>query len=174
MERKMRRSGRAIPKSKALNILRTGEYGTLSTVSVGGQPYGIPLNFSFADGVIYFHCALDGHKLENLRDNNKVSFCVVGKTRVLPGQFTTGYESVIVFGKAFELNGDQKHKGLVELLGKYSPGFMEKGLRYIESDGNKTRVFKIEIESMTGKSSLKTKEALSLRKRARRSGRHTD
>ncbi len=50
--------------------------------------------------VIYFHCAPEGHKLENLSGNNKVSFCVVGKTQVLPDKFATNYESVIVFGTA--------------------------------------------------------------------------
>jgi uncharacterized protein len=56
-----------------------------------------------------------------------------------------------VFGKAFEVTDDEKHTGLVEILKKYSPGFMEKGLRYIEGDGDKARVYKIVIESMTGK-----------------------
>ena len=41
--------------------------------------------------------------------------------------------------------------GLVELLKKYSPDFMEKGERYIAGDGPKARVYKIVIETMTGK-----------------------
>jgi nitroimidazol reductase NimA-like FMN-containing flavoprotein (pyridoxamine 5'-phosphate oxidase superfamily) len=149
----MRRTDRAISTGEAQKILRAGEYGTLSTVSADGQPYGVPVNYSYKGNAIYFHCALEGHKLVNLRGNNKVSFCVVGKTRVLPDKFTTRYESVIVFGRAFELIDDEKHRGLVELVKKYSPGFMEKGLRYIESDGEKTLVYKIEIESITGKAS---------------------
>jgi hypothetical protein len=152
MERKMRRTDRAIPDSEAKAILRAGQYGVLSTVSVDGQPYGVPVSYSYVGDAIYFHCALEGHKLENLNSNNKVSFCVVGKTQVLPDKFATNYESVIVFGKAFEVTDDEKQAGLVELLKKYSPGFIEKGLRYIEGDGHKARVYKIAIESMTGKS----------------------
>jgi nitroimidazol reductase NimA-like FMN-containing flavoprotein (pyridoxamine 5'-phosphate oxidase superfamily) len=132
--------------------LQAGEYGVLSTVSVDGQPYGVPVSYSYTGNVIYFHCALEGHKLDNLSSNNKVSFCVVGKTEVLPDKFATNYESVIVFGQAFEVMGDEKHAGLVEILKKYSPGFMEKGLRYIAGDGYKAKVYKIVIESMTGKS----------------------
>jgi nitroimidazol reductase NimA-like FMN-containing flavoprotein (pyridoxamine 5'-phosphate oxidase superfamily) len=127
----------------------------LSTVSVDGQPYGVPVSYSYNGDVIYFHCAVEGHKLENLSGNNKVSFCVVGKTRVLPGKFATNYESVIVFGKAFEVTEDEKHRGLLELLKKYSPGFIDKGLRYIEGDGGKARVYKIVIEAMTGKARKK-------------------
>ncbi len=121
-------------------------------MSAAGQPYGVPVSYSYAGEVIYFHCALEGHKLENLSSNNRVSFCVVGKTQVLPDKFATNYQSVIVFGKAFEVTDAEKQTGLVEILKKYSPGFMEKGLRYIEGDGYKARVYKIAIESMTGKS----------------------
>jgi len=155
MERKLRRADRAIPESEAKEILQAGEYGILSTVSVDGQPYGVPVSYSYAGDVIYFHCAVEGHKLENLSGNNKVSFCVVGKTQVLPDKFATNYESVIVFGKAFEVTEDEKHRGFLELLKKYSPGFMEKGRRYIDGDGRKARVYKIVVESMTGKARKK-------------------
>ncbi len=152
MERKIRRADRAVPDNEAREILRAGEYGVLSTVSGDGQPYGVPVSYSYTGDVIYFHCALEGHKLENLSGNNKVSFCVVGKTQVLPDKFATNYESVIVFGKAFEVTDDEKHTGLLEILKKYSSDFIDKGLRYIENDGHKARVYKIVIESMTRKS----------------------
>jgi hypothetical protein len=70
----------------------------------------------------------------------------------LPDQFSTKYESAIVFGKAFELTDDEKHKGLLEIVKKYSPGFIKEGLQYIENAANKARVYKIVIESITGKS----------------------
>ncbi len=155
MERKMRRADRAIPDNEARQILQAGEYGVLSTVSAEGQPYGMPVSYSYSGNVIYFHCAMEGHKLDNLSANNKVSFCVVGKTQVLPDKFATNYESVIVFGRAFEVTGDEKQTGLVELLKKYSPGFLDKGLRYIDGDGPKARVYKIVIESLSGKARKK-------------------
>lgn len=155
MERKMRRDDRALPASDAQEILLKGEYGILSTVSADGQPYGIPVSYAYTGDVIYFHCAPEGHKLDNLSSNDRVSFCVVGKTQVLPDKFATNYESVIVFGKAFEAIDDEKHAGLVELLKKYSPDFMEKGERYIKGDGPKARVYKIVIESLTGKARKK-------------------
>ena len=152
MGRKIRRADRAISESEAIEILQKGEYGVLSTVSIDGQPYGVPVSFSYQGDVIYFHCAVEGHRVENLRRNNKVSFCVVGKTEVLPEKFGTKYESAIVFGKVFEVTDEEKHNGLLALLRKYSPGFIEEGLRYVESTGGKTRVYKIVPESITGKS----------------------
>jgi uncharacterized protein len=151
MGRKIRRADRAIPISEAQQILQAGEYGILSTVSADGQPYGVPVSYAYSGEVIYFHSAVEGHKLENLSGNNKVSFSVVGRTQVLPDKFATNYESVIVFGKAFEVAGAEKQAGLVELLKKYSPGFIARGLRYIEGDGDKARVYKIVIEALTGK-----------------------
>jgi nitroimidazol reductase NimA-like FMN-containing flavoprotein (pyridoxamine 5'-phosphate oxidase superfamily) len=152
MERKMRRIDRAISEGEAKEILQKGEYGILSTVSVDGQPYGIPLSFAYTGDGIYFHCALEGQKVDNVRGNHRASFCVVGKTEVLPEKFGTKYESVIVFGKVAEVTGDEKQKGLLELLKKYSPGSIKEGLHYRKTDGGKTRVYKIAIESMTGKS----------------------
>jgi hypothetical protein len=152
MERKIRRTDRAISESEAKGILEKGEFGILSTASSDGQPYGVPISYSYTENVIYFHCAIEGHKLENLRKNNRVSFCVVGKTEVLPEKFATRYESAIVFGKAFELTDDEKHKGLLEIVKKYSAGFIKEGLQYIEDAVDKARVYKIVIESITGKS----------------------
>ena len=152
MEIKIRRTDRAISESEAKGILEKGEFGILSTASLDGQPYGVPMSYSYTENVIYFHCAIEGHKLENLRKNSRVSFCVVGKTEVLPEKFSTRYESAIVFGKAFELTDDEKHKGLLEIVKKYSPGFIKEGLQYIENAVHKARVYKIVIESITGKS----------------------
>ena len=147
----MRRTDRALTDEQAVEILRAGEYGVLSTVSADGQPYGVPVSYAFADRRLYFHCALEGHKLDNLAHDPRVSFCVVGTTEVLPDRFATRYESAIAFGRAAELSGAAKHAALVELLRKYSSDFVEKGERYIESDFDRTRVYEIEIDALSGK-----------------------
>jgi hypothetical protein len=152
MGRRIRRTDRSISESETKAILEKGEFGVLSTATLDGHPYGVPINYSYKGNVIYFHCAIEGHKLENLRKNNRVSFCVVGKTEVLPEKFSTRYESAIVFGNAFELTGDEKHKGLLEIVKKYSPGFIQEGLQYIENAAEKARAYKIVVESITGKS----------------------
>lgn len=58
-----------------------------------------PVNYVKEGDSIYFHCAPEGYKLECLRENPKVSFTVVGATQIVPGKFTTGYESTIAFGE---------------------------------------------------------------------------
>ncbi len=149
--KKMRRKDRAIPDDEAAALLEKAEYGVLSTVSEEGVPYGVPLNFCFIDGCLFFHSAVTGLKLDNIQANKTVSFCIVGETQLLPAKFSTRYESVIVSGEAEEVFAAEKRRGLEGLLRKYSPGHMERGKRYIDTDRQKTRVFKITITALTGK-----------------------
>ena len=114
-------------------------------------PHGIPLNFSFAGDSIYFHCAPEGRKIEILSENQRVSFCVVGSTQILPEKFGTRFESVIVEGHVEELFTEEKYRGLVLLVRKYSPDYVNKGLEYIDKLIDQTKVFRIYVESITGK-----------------------
>jgi len=148
---KMRRSDRAIDNKDSLKILQKGEYGILGTISLDGKPYCLPLNYCLLENKIYFHCADQGHKLNNLRANPNVSFTVVGNTEVEPGAFSTFYESIIIDGSANEVFGDTKQKALEELIYKYSPEFEEQGMKYIRSMFDKTVVIEIEICSISGK-----------------------
>lgn len=147
----MRRSDKALPSDVVVSLLQEGEYGVLSTVDGDGQPYGVPLNYTFDSGRLFFHCALAGHKLDNILANDKVSFCVVGRTKVLPAEFTIEYESVIATGTASVVQGDEKYQALVSLIEKYSPEFVDSGREYIKKLDSQTKVVKIEIDSMTGK-----------------------
>lgn len=147
----IRRSDREATIQEAKDILDNAEYGIMSTVSKDGQPYGLPLSYVYKNECIYFHCAISGHKLENIEHNSKVSFCVVGKTKVLPEKFGTEYESAVVFGIASEVNGIERHDALLWLLEKYCSDFIEEGKQYIEQKDKITKVFKIEIDQISGK-----------------------
>lgn len=152
IKQEMRNQKRAISEAEARELLARGEYGVLSTCGADGQPYGVPLNYCLIGDVIYFHCAVAGHKLENLAADGRVSFCVVGNTEVLPDQFATRYESVIVTGRAAEVLGDDKQPALEGLVAKYSPDFQAAGRQYITAQIGQARVFRIDIEAITGKS----------------------
>lgn len=150
MQHKMRRTDRQLSEQEAFEILNEAEYGVLSTVSEDGAPYGVPLNFSLISGDIYFHSAEEGHKVENLKKNPKVSFCVVAEADVLAEEFDIRYGSVIAFGTCSKVL-EEKRMALESLLQKYSPDFYSKGLDYIEKNIDRTRVFKISVDGITGK-----------------------
>jgi nitroimidazol reductase NimA-like FMN-containing flavoprotein (pyridoxamine 5'-phosphate oxidase superfamily) len=148
----VRRKDREISAEEAMVILRQAEYGVLSTVAGDGQPYGVPLNFCVIDQSLYFHCALCGRKIDSISNHPLVSFCAVGKTAVLPAEFGTKYESVIVSGTAAEVLGREKQMALEGLVQKYAPDFIDQGRTYIKAMYDKTRVFRITIQQISGKS----------------------
>lgn len=148
----MRRKDREVTREEAETILEKGEYGVLSTCGEDGVPYGVPVNYAFENGTIYFHCAKGaGHKLENIGFNNKVCFTVVGNTRILPDKFSTKYESAIAFGSAYEITGDEKAEVLMYLIKKYSGGYVPAGEKYIKEAVNLAGVYKIVPDSISGK-----------------------
>ena len=151
MFRELRRKEKQTDASRAARILEEGAYGVLSTVCENGYPYGVPLQYVYRGGSIYFHCAVEGQKTDNILRDDRVSFLVVGRCDTLPAQFTTAYESVVVFGRARFVNGEEKDEALAALIAKYAPGHEQKGRTYIAKAGAKTTVVKIRPEHICGK-----------------------
>lgn len=150
----MRRKDRQISREEIEEILENGEYGILSTVGSDGKPYSVPMNYSWKDGRIHLHCAAKvGKKLENLSYSPEVCFVVVGRTRVIPEEFGTLYESVIVTGRVG--SSPDKRKSLESLVEKYSSGYEQEGRRMIDSLLEKTDAYIIIPESITGKARKK-------------------
>lgn len=124
MFREMRRNKCQLSAETAEKILREGDFGVLALSGDDGYPYSVPINYAFADGKIYFHSAKTGHKLDAIRRNEKVSFCVVARHDVIAEEFTTYFVSAIAFGrmKLIEDNDDpEKLRGLELLADKFSP-----------------------------------------------------
>jgi uncharacterized protein len=147
----IRRKDREISSDEALTIVEKGEYGILSMCTTENEGYGIPLNYILDENRIYFHCAVEGTKLNYLRANNKVSFCVVGNTKIVPSEFGTLYESVIVFGKTLEVDGAEKQNALEKIVEKYSKDYTVEGKDYIAKRFDRVKIIKIEINQITGK-----------------------
>jgi len=151
MFKKMRRKDKAMSEDQIIEILNAGEEGMLATVGENGYPYAVPLNYVFHGGSIYFHSARVGHKIDNMIFNPKVSFCVMAGTKILAEEFSTQFRSVVVFGKAQEAVEDEKIEGLMALIKRLAKDHVPAGEAYIKKDHKKTRVFKIDIEHMSGK-----------------------
>ena len=139
-----------LTRDAAMDILSHAEYGVLSTVDKAGQPYGVPLNYTVINNAIYLHCALEGHKLENIHNNNSICFTVISYSEIVPAAFTAKYESVVVFGKAKLVAEPEKIKMLQQLVQKYSTEFQEKGMKVIDAFKDKCAVIRVDIEHITG------------------------
>jgi nitroimidazol reductase NimA-like FMN-containing flavoprotein (pyridoxamine 5'-phosphate oxidase superfamily) len=151
MFREMRRKDKKLSMEESIEILNKNEIGILSTISENGYPYGVPLNYVYFNNSIYFHCAKDGHKLDNIRICDKVSFCVTCDIELLPDKFDTNYKSVILFGKASESDENEKLEVLLRFIKKYSSEFLDSGKDYIEKFKNSAKIYKINIEHIAGK-----------------------
>ena len=147
----IRRKDKKLSDEETIEILKSGEEGILATIGKDNYPYAVPLNYSYHDNCIYFHCAPSGHKIDNMNHNSKVSFCVVKETQIIPENFSTKFKSVVLFGIAQELSGDEKEEGLMILVRSLSSDHIKAGEKYIKKAIEKTRVFKINIEHISGK-----------------------
>ena len=118
-------------KEKIIEFLNQQETGRICSIDKDGFPQIIPMNFAYADNVIYMHSHPRGEKLENIVKNSKVGFEVDHSLEFLPSYFTsptdasqadTLYISVVIKGKASLVSDPkEKTKALNELMKKYQP-----------------------------------------------------
>ncbi len=158
-----------------INVLQRCTIGRLGTIGADGYPYITPLNYVFWKNSIYFHCARDGEKIDNILRDSKVCFEVdiplayLGldfedtKTACQAHQF---YHSVIIRGKAeIVQNIDEKVGSLNALMAAHEniPEFSE-----ITSDTPAVAtcsVVVIRIETVSAKSDLAQKKDPNARQR---------
>lgn len=155
MFRELRRKKQILTLETTENILKKGTTGILGVIGDHQYPYTVPLNYVYKDQAIYFHCAKSGHKLDAIRNNSKVSFCVIDKDQIVPEEFTTYFRSVIAFGQAIELTDEtDKYEAMQLLNKKYAPTFLEAGDNEIQREWSRLMVVKIKVEHMTGKEAI--------------------
>jgi len=149
--KEMRRNDKKISQEAAIAILEKGIYGVLSTIGEDGYPYGVPVNYVYKNGKIYFHSsAADGHKRANIQYCDKVCFTVAESVEVLADSFNTRFESSIVFGRIKEVSA-MKQVILEDIIDKYSAEYKNAGLKYIDKAADKTTVYEISVEAISGK-----------------------
>lgn len=101
MFREMRRKKQALSEEECLRILKEQPRGVLSVLGDDGYPYGMPMNHWYCeeDGKLYFHGGKIGHKIDALRQHDKVSFCVYDEGYRKEGDWALYIRCVIVFGR---------------------------------------------------------------------------
>lgn len=110
----MRRASREMDAAFALEVLDKAPFVTVSMTRPDGTPYGLPLSLARTDDkTFYFHCALEGEKLDCIAHHptvflSAVSLCAptVGPK---DGSFTLQYKSATAIGNA-ELVTDREEK----------------------------------------------------------------
>jgi hypothetical protein len=155
MFREMRRTKQLLSEAETIEILQACTSGVLAVSGDDDYPYAVPISYVYMDGKLYFHLAKEGHKLDGIEKNDKVSFCVIKSDDVIQEEFTTRFRSVIVFGRARILTDDgEKRQALEWLVEKYSPDYTAQGSAEIEKSWGRVCVAEVKIEHMTGKAAI--------------------
>ena len=151
----MRRGKQLLSTEETVNILERRTAGVLGVTGDNGYPYTVPVSYVYKDGKLFFHCAKEGHKIDGIGRNDKVSFCVIDQDDIVQKTFTTHFASVIVFGRARILTEDDERRTALRcLIEKYSPDYREEGEQVIDDTWNRVCVVEIKIEHMTGKAAI--------------------
>ena len=150
----MRRADREIANRKEVeDILRRSPVCRLALID-GGRPYLVPLCFGYEAGMLYFHSAPVGKKIDLLKRNRNVCFEFDADTIVVPADtpcgWTMRYQSVIGYGIAdFVEDPDEKRAALDIIMRQYAEGTH----KYSDETLRKTAVIKVEIQGLSGKKS---------------------
>ena len=116
-------SKRLLEPHEMEELLHRALVGHLATLSPEG-PYLVPLHFLYKEGRLYFHCGLQGRKLDHIKADPRVCFQVEEMTAIIPHEqpcsFNTRYSSVLVEGRARLVEDEgEKLALLTELSVKY-------------------------------------------------------
>jgi len=148
----MRRKDRELPREIALSIVDKCAYSVMATVNPDGSPYCIPLSLAMKGEWLYFHCAKEGHKIDNLRHNCRVCISCVGEVKPIREDFSTEFESAVISGTASEiLDPDEKIYALRLISERYTPDNMQAFDEAIRKSIENTGVWKIHMDEISGK-----------------------
>ena len=143
--RQMRRKGQELSAEENISILRKATAGTLALLGDNG----------YADGNLYFHSALNGHKIDAIRNYDKASFCVIAKDDVQPEKYTTFYRSVIAFGRIHIIEDETEKLKTASLFGnRYNPNQDEALQQEMEKGLSRMLMIRFDIEHLTGKEAI--------------------
>jgi uncharacterized protein len=119
------------------------------------RPYIVPVSFGYDGIFIYFHTAQEGMKIDYMDANDRVCFEMEHDVKMLPEKdkackWSVSYFCVIGFGRVQEVTATQdKIFALTEIMKQYSRGEWDFDAAVVE----KTRLWRIAIEQLTGKRS---------------------
>lgn len=161
MFREMRRSKQLLSVEDTVAIVDRCTNGVLACVGDEDYPYAVPLNYVYCNDKIYFHSAKAGHKIDAISKNSKVSFSVIDKDMIVGEEYTSYFRSVIAFGKARIVEGDEWLEAFKALGEKYSGDQPEEAKHNKIANCTHSHIIAIDVEHITGKEAIELVNAKS-------------
>ena len=154
MFREMRRGKQLLSIKDTVAVMDRCTNGVLACLGDEDYPYAVPLSYVYFNDKIYFHSAKAGHKIEAIMKNPKVSFTVIDEDTIVSEEYTTYFRSVIAFGKARIVEGDERLEAFKAFVEKYS-GDQPEEAKHKEITGcNEAYIIAIDIVHITGKEAI--------------------
>ncbi|MDQ1253676.1 MAG: uncharacterized protein QG646_2863 [Euryarchaeota archaeon] len=154
MFREMRRGKQLLSMEDTVAVMARCTNGVLACLGDEGYPYAVPLSYVYFNGRIYIHSAKAGHKVDAITKNPKVSFSVIDEDKIVSEEYTTYFRSVIAFGKARIVEGDERLESFAALVDKYSGNQPEEAKNKEISRCTQAHIIAIDIEHITGKEAI--------------------
>ena len=149
--RTMRRFKQQLTEQECETILQGAYRGFLSVNGEGGYPYTIPMNFLYQNNRIYFHSALQGHKIDAIMNSPKACFTLINDPVKQENDWWYHVSSVVCFGQMSIIEDQDERMEILKSFGKkYFPeGYdMEKDLKM---NAHRAAVLCLAVEHITGK-----------------------
>lgn len=151
MFRDMRRFKQQLSAKECEQILREGKRGVLALSGDEGYPYAVPMDYVYDSGCLYFHSALQGHKIDAIHACDKASFNVLSEPQAADDGWSYFFDSVTLFGRVRVITDEAQRTDKLRLLGnKYFPS-EEMTESDIQKNAARCAVLELKIEHMTGK-----------------------
>ena len=153
MFRELTRKKQKLSDEECIAILKDAKRGVLSVNGENGYPYGMPMNHYYDEdrGMIYFHGGKFGHKIDAMKADPRVSFCVMDEGTPVDEEWYLDFRSVIVFGDVVFVEDHEEAMEISHKLCHKFPCSEEYIAEEIRKSGPGTLCFGIRIKNMQGK-----------------------
>lgn len=154
MFREMRRGKQLLSMDDTIAVMNRGTNGIMACLGDENYPYAVPVSYVYLNNKIYFHSAKTGHKIDAIMKEPKVSFTVIDEDTIVSKEYTTYFRSVIAFGNARIVEGDERLEAFKALVEKYSGDQPEEAKHKEISGCTQAYIIAIDIEHITGKEAI--------------------
>jgi len=119
------------------------------------RPYVVPVSFGYDGNAVYFHTPPEGMMIDYLEANDAVCFEMEHDVRMLSSEdsacrWSVSYVSVIGFGLVREVTAPEEK---IAALGWIMKQYSDKAWEFDAAAVGKTRIWRIAVESLTGRQS---------------------
>lgn len=153
MFRPIRKKKNEISSEAAVELLRSARRGVLAVNGDNGYPYAIPVNYFYDSDrhKIIFHGSRVGHKVDAIKNCDKVCFTVFGNETIKEEMWAPFVQSVVIFGRCRLIEDRDAAMAMVRRFAmKYYPN-EELVTEEMARSGKAVQMYEIEIEHLGGK-----------------------